>query len=706
MTLLAPSLLVARLLVPGALACGPFFDSLAFTTDHTPDPDLAAFAAGKVGIVSPRWYDTYQVAAWRALHGAPLTEAERTEVVAAWARPEDGVSDALSVWQKARTAWPEPPNVFPWATGADYESWPNCGADALVTAARTAESRTATWGATSPWMKDWVAAQDAVFVGCSDLEAPEPAPAPPGAPELLRQDRAYQHAAWAFYTRRYAEAGAEFLALKKDPTSPWAPWSTYLAARAALRAWSVEGEPREPADGLLRAVTGPLAASARALLDFGVRTPAAPWRDGLATRLSAPGGVARQTVVDFTIAMDTSRWEAVGKNRWDGLSYRELAPGQEVELVDWIATFRVPEEAPPDADRAAYTHAVQRWEATHDEAWLVAALSRVTQPSPDLLAAAARVPADHAAWPTVTFVRARSLEVGAPADARALYDTLLASPLPPASRNLVERRRTPLATDLHDWLTHALRLPVAFGTDEAGGPGGPVPAELLHPTLEGDGARVLAMGLPTNLLVTAASEPAASSIAADLWSSIWVRSIVLGDDATLLLACDHVALPVAEVKAAADPATRRFLAAVVALRNPGVRYAPRAGAPRAEKVDVIDDFRDNWWSYLSAGPGSGDTSAPGSLAPAFLTADERAQATREATAAVAAGGGDKAFGDIVLSYAAAHPDDPALPDALALVVHATRFVPSPDHATSKAAFTLLHSRWPTSAAAKRTKYWY
>jgi hypothetical protein len=76
------------------------------------------------------------------------------------------------------------------------------------------------------------------------------------------------------------------------------------------------------------------------------------------------------------------------------------------------------------------------------------------------------------------------------------------------------------------------------------------------------------------------------------------------------------------------------------------------------------------------------------------------------------------LGRHVMEYANAHPDDPDVPEALALTVRATRYAcltwgkssdetaGAENSATSKAAFQLLHAKYPKSPWTLKTKYYY
>jgi hypothetical protein len=80
------------------------------------------------------------------------------------------------------------------------------------------------------------------------------------------------------------------------------------------------------------------------------------------------------------------------------------------------------------------------------------------------------------------------------------------------------------------------------------------------------------------------------------------------------------------------------------------------------------------------------------------------------------------IGQRVIDYSNAHPDDPNVPEALALTVRATHYAcQSPDSypkgkppgdttteytPVSKAAFELLHKRYPKSPWTIKTPYYY
>jgi hypothetical protein len=97
---------------------------------------------------------------------------------------------------------------------------------------------------------------------------------------------------------------------------------------------------------------------------------------------------------------------------------------------------------------------------------------------------------------------------------------------------------------------------------------------------------------------------------------------------------------------------------------------------------------------------------------ALLTAEQRKQAADEATRLDALPAGLVWVAQRTFDYVKAHPHDKDAPEALALVVHGTRYGcgeyndPSPQKAVSKQAFEMLHRMYPKSPWTAKTKYYY
>ena len=167
-----------------------------------------------------------------------------------------------------------------------YPDYLNCPDAAFKNAVLTINNRAATWGAQSPYLKDWITAQDAVFSNCGGKSTMMPPPAPQNSPALLRADRAYQSAAAAFYAGKYDDARFQFQNIAQDKSSPWQPWGEYLAARALVRHAFAEGTKNDPWSGNLATFNPQTMRNAQQMLE------------ALRKQHEGPGALPSQTIVD------------------------------------------------------------------------------------------------------------------------------------------------------------------------------------------------------------------------------------------------------------------------------------------------------------------------------------------------------------------------------------------------------------------------
>ena len=94
--------------------------------------------------------------------------------------------------------------------------------------------------------------------------------------------------------------------------------------------------------------------------------------------------------------------------------------------------------------------------------------------------------------------------------------------------------------------------------------------------------------------------------------------------------------------------------------------------------------------------------------PAFVSSADKARTREEWRKLIVTGAAPDYLGGHVLAWARRNPDDPRVPQALHLVVRSTRYgcVDAETSKLSRAAFELLHRRYPRSPWTARTKYWY
>ncbi|PYS74027.1 MAG: hypothetical protein DMF69_03210 [Acidobacteria bacterium] len=98
----------------------------------------------------------------------------------------------------------------------------------------------------------------------------------------------------------------------------------------------------------------------------------------------------------------------------------------------------------------------------------------------------------------------------------------------------------------------------------------------------------------------------------------------------------------------------------------------------------------------------------GIKSPLFLNEAQRAAASKEWASLKAIGPIPNYLSRQVIQWATKNPADPRVPEALHLAVNSTRFgcTNKETGRSSKAAFDLLHQKYPTSSWAKKTKYWF
>ncbi len=690
---------------PEAESCGPFLSIAQFSYVATPPRDV--FARGQLGILRPHYYRRYLVVAFRYLTGAPLSQEEvaafdlRRPAVLATTAPLTPVQQ----WIEARKRVPgviaiqaidqyrpvQDPAAF-------VESYQNCLDDAFVHAAQTLRERAALWGMASPQLAEWVRGQDAVFENCHGGEE-MPLALAPGADSLLEADRQYQIAAAEFYAEQYEDAEKDFGAIGRQVDSPWQDLAEFMVARTLIREATVgedEGKLPEAQRALDSIIANPQKAkwrnAARGLRDL-VTARLDP--DGqilaLSERLMRPesGPEFAHALSDFTLL-------------WDK---RHDAPPDQTELTDWIATFQAQN----------WEHALERWRARPNDAWLVAALSSVPNDNaavPELLAAAQRLRVTTPAWASAVFYGI-SLQLASNENdaARKWVDQALTARTSPDVRNEFLAQRMRLVRSWEEFLRYAARTPVGVGGDGYDEPleyYGPVYRNRKH-LFDTDFTIPLNLEAPLERWVDAASNNLLpSDLQADIAQAGWVRAVVLDriPQAQALAARLGTLRPLLRSPLQAwlaekDPKAAKFEAVLVMLRAPGLQPEIRDRFGRTTAVNRIDDFRDNWW----------DLSNPGSvseIAPQFLPRPERTAGQKEwqRLQAEAVRAPDYLCRE-TLVWARAHPDDPRVPEALHLAVRTTRYTNGERSTTfPKQAFALLHTRYRKSKWAAMTPYWY
>lgn len=698
---LAAALAALFLATPTDLvSCGPSIPQAAFVAKHGPLYPAEDYARNYIGIVDRKWRTEPLIVAWRYFSGLNLSAAELDAMYIN--RRESTAIDSdtpphnpIDIWLKARSIVPNVNAVSHLSydsinasrttiTPTAYINFQNCLDDAFLTATATLTARAKQWGADDNETKDWLTAQDIVFSNCSGPAA-EPALAPRSASALLKADRAYQFAAASFYAGAYDQAHKRFLAIAKDTASPWHPIAPYLAARATLRDATVNEKGGKLAEAAreLAAIHTP---AAQQLLQFAnVRLHREESLVTLATCLSQArlGPHPSQLFTDFrfTFINDETGMPRVTKVT--------------TPLTDWLQFWRNPPDSPAT---------LANWRKHPDIPWLIAALSSVNPQDsavPELLAAARKIDLRNPAFPSVAYYAAR---LSNPSDARNWIARALTLKLNDSDYNQFLATRLALARNFDDFLRDAPRKLSLSAIDDDPTPISPTDPELRRflngRAFDYDSVNLWNTHVPLPRWQAAAKgTKLPSNLRTDLARTGWVRSVVANrpDDARAFLELWRQLSPTAAQPAIAYlTSPTGFTAAKILLQNPGFSPILLSGFGRLTKPNARDIFRDNWWCPLAK------PEQPLKV-PAYLpqTQTPDSLATKRAASDF--------IPTEVVSYAKAHPDDPAIPELLARsldVAHYSSCLGLNDSKPSRQAFELLKLRYPNTKWARQTKYWY
>jgi hypothetical protein len=738
-----------------ALSCGPFIERAVFTYSKHPDFPLARFAAGELGVLQPTYARSYLAVAYRYLTGSSLDKEEQKAVAALWDERlqsywENDSEDWVKTWLEARGKVPGAAAITsidvyrPVDAKDSYNTYLNCPQDAFRNAASTLKGLVEKHGAASSEVKSWVEAQDQVFANCAAGQG-LPAAADANAPATVRADRSYQVATALFYAGNFDAAEKMFGQIATDASSPWRQAAPYLVARSLARKATLSAGENKVDKALLAQSESQLKkvlsdnslvtthAAAKRLMSF-VRFRLSP-EERLRELAQAilkknTGPNFKQDMADYTLLLDKLLGDDEEKK------FAELPKaGRSDDVSDWALVFQV-------KDKDALDYSLQRWEKTASLAWLVASLSKIGATHPkaaSLIDAAAKIKQGSPAFTSLAFHSARlMIEANRKEEARKRLDALLASngsSLPPSALNLFLSLRMKVATSLDDFLKYALRVPSGTTFDEDGRelPAGtslenkPKQSPRKQVTFDIDATRVLNQKMPLALLKESATNKILPAhLRRDVAIAAWTRAVLLDDEETaraLVRVLESLAPELKEhleaYLASDSKDAKKFSAIYLMLKFPGTRPVIDDGAGRETELEKIDDFRDNWWCAMEESKTGAsteiDNAAPKNPAsndaasfPDFLSEAERSAASAEMRRLYAVGPAPNYLVAQTIKWANIKPDDSRAPEALHLAVRATRYG-CRDEKTggfSKQAFDALHRKYPRSAWAQKTKYWY
>ena len=732
---------------PRVSACGPFMIEAIFVHTVHPDYPMDRFAAGRIGVVQPSYARSYLYVAYRYLSGSSFTADEQKALTSLWkdrlefgwsAGDEDWVKTWLEARKKVVAQDPAPITVYRSREKPnEYESYLNCQKDSFDTAIATLNERIATYGADSANVKTWLEAQDQVFSNCGGGSS-IPADLPSDADALMRADRAYQIAAANFYSTNFDAAREGFESIAADTKSPWQRQAVYLVARTLARKASL-GPPEQKQESLTAAeaqlrkiladknLSALHPASTRLLNLVRLRAHPAERLKELAHALTTKTANAslKQDLWDYTVLLD-------GYMEKDEEETTTATIPKEEDLTDWIATFQ-------DASEAARDHAIARWQASHSNQWLIAALSLIDgqhAKANELLADASKVNTRSPAFASARYHAIRLLiETGKTTEARTLLDQTLKTDrahFDESALNLLTGQRMLLANSLDEFLADAARVPASLSWNDDGRElpveqseaSDETKSQLGKPFFDVDAAKAINEQLPLSVLKEAATSKALPpGPRLDVLQAAWLRAALLGDTKTadeltpaLAASLPDAATLVNGYLSSAQPDEKKFTAIYAWLKTPGLEPVVDAGVGRQTPLTQQDSFRDNWWCGATFVPATAEenrevvqfTAVTTGKPPRFVSAADSARAAKEWTTLRALGAAPNYIVQEVIRWANARPNDPRVPEALHLAVRTTRYgCTDGDSARwSKAAFDVLHRKYPNNPWTKKTPYWF
>lgn len=692
--------LVALLFCPrNTEACASDYERVD-VIDWAPDADPSAYVSGRLGLLNPNFKTSALVVAYRWLSGVGL-DAEEAQS-ARWVTlpfaanaPWVPTIEGIEVWRLAHRevlGTEAPVQNAGYLRTTDYAAADNCLAAAFEKAAEVLRARAREHGVSAE-VRAWGASQDAVFANCernhSDVASGfTPLPAlVSGAPAWLAKDYAYQVAAANFYAERYADAERMFLQISADSDSPWAPYGAYLAARSVTRSGDL-GRAQRMLSQLAPAQGSPL--SARAIAGYRqhllIRQDARAAHASIAARIATThvGADFGSLTYDYAITLDSTD-------------------------TDPIAAWR---SNLVDGSPGAYDFALQQFESSHAQSWLVAALIHARRGSTrvaSLIAAAASLERSAPAFVTARYHAARVLaESGNAPRAYAMLDALkreLTSADGPSAMNAARKLAVTVAPSVDALAENAFVAPIgehegfAAGVRVADGVAG----------LNHEAARALASGLPLTAIVAFARSPSVPATSRPiLIADAYVRAALLNQES--------VRTELAPTVTRLVPDSAPYIRAIESANTEDARrlslidlllHIPDLGIFSPEHYDVVPTRSGIHTSYSTYGWPTlpSDEDVPPC---AFLTRSERRARDREIEQLRSFGPSANFIPRELLRVAPQFSNDPRVPELLHLAVNLTRFGNEYDSSSnlSRDVFRYLHRTYPNHPMTALTRFHY
>lgn len=373
------------------------------------------------------------------------------------------------------------------------------------------------------------------------------------------------------------------------------------------------------------------------------------------------------------------------------------------DLTDWLFTYQAED---------GYTHSLAKLKETGRLHWLVAALENAKKDSAnltDILSEADKIKADSPAFATVKYNQIRLLiETNKRAEAKQKmaevlphFDTYARS-----TQNEFLSERMQLADNLNDFLKFAQRQATTFvWSDDANEVGSSLKGDSeLAPwknrtMFDWDSVGIFNEKMPLSVLRQAALNPnLPNHLKKFLVIAVWTRAFVLGNTAIQNEFTPLMTKFAPELKVPAATSETNSLLAIG--RNPIIQIYVPVGYGRENSTPTsIDSIRGNWWCVEKETPYD---------YPSFLTAAQKTETVAEQKKIAAAGESATFLAQRAVEFANKNMSNPNTPEILHLAVRSTRYGCRDEQTLkySKAAFDILHKRFPRNEWTKKTPYYF
>jgi hypothetical protein len=730
--------------VPRAWATGEYVHEARFFSRSGMDgSDNLAYFHGRLGILRPTFDDNRLLAAYRQLMGGTFTDAQARALLAPCCDRPTPADDNQPTWEEVRKRVLG--TMPPFTNTASRERSPDiaaldatCFPNAYRNAAATLAARIKEHGAGDTWVREWTSGEDMTLANCTiDKEPPAQVP---NAPDWLKADRAYQIATAYFYRHDYTRAADLYAAIGRDAASPWQKLGRYLSVRAAVHA--ANAEKTESTIAAAKSAIDALASDPE-LADYRDEAPRLASMLAFGTRPQARAQELAQSLLaadlPATLAVDMHDLRDLERT---GKRYSDA--GAWLYDIDTLNDEKKRPEVKADV--------LHRWHDSHTLPWLVAALMSLEPDNADAteaIAAAQAIDAASPAYYTLTWNRLRLLIGQGKAEAaRAELDRIIAkADLPEGVGNLMRYQRLKLARDTAEFARFAQRRAefIMYLYDPRTNLGAtplPLPpgkldsyaasvlgwrTELTQKEtfyIDTDGAYAMSAFMPLSMMAQIVLAPGLPApVERDLALSVWTRAVLLENTAVAKSMAEVVAPFFPQFadgwksyRVADDAPTRKIEAALLMLKLPAARPYPDSGLGYSFKRDTIGLYGSRWWAAGDMPSGNTDANDKPQLcaecglplpliAPSFITDAELTTAKADTERLMKLPGAPTWLGAIVIPWAKAHLSDPRVPEALHNVVRATQYGDM-DSDTSKAAYELLHGKFPRNPWTAKTPYWF